>query len=282
MKSLALLRAVGVVGLLLLGNGVVRAQSIVPISQDRSAFGFVIVPTCTPSSSTERVTAPDFGLFSDTALASLNCAGSLGNASGSIESNILPTAMFAHGEALSQGAALQSRTTIHAIADSTFLLTFDLTQDARIAISGTLNVQGGDPVGLIRSEFSIAQVNGPILFQHALDDLPTGEPDNLAFQHLIVLTPGRYRIIANASTILDASVPVNGTAFGDAMFSFNLTLRPPCPADVNRDGVVNSADFFDFLTSFLSGDPAGDFNHDGATDSRDFFAFLQAFFANCP
>jgi hypothetical protein len=52
--------------------------------------------------------------------------------------------------------------------------------------------------------------------------------------------------------------------------------EPVCRVDWNRDGVVNSADFFAFLGGFFGG--GADFNVDGTTNSADFFAFLQAFF----
>ncbi len=56
---------------------------------------------------------------------------------------------------------------------------------------------------------------------------------------------------------------------------------PPCRADFNRNGVVNSQDFFEFLHAFFTGNPAADFNHDGSIGSQDFFDFLAAFFAGC-
>lgn len=47
------------------------------------------------------------------------------------------------------------------------------------------------------------------------------------------------------------------------------------PADWNMDGVMNTSDFFDFLSSFYAGQ--ADQNLDGVTDSSDFFMFLDDF-----
>lgn len=53
----------------------------------------------------------------------------------------------------------------------------------------------------------------------------------------------------------------------------------PCPPDWNRDGALNSQDFFEFLGSFFGG--VGDYSCDGVLDSNDFFQYLADFFAGC-
>lgn len=54
-----------------------------------------------------------------------------------------------------------------------------------------------------------------------------------------------------------------------------------CAADFNTDAVVNSQDFFDFLTAFFNADARADFNDDKVVNSQDFFDFLTAFFSGC-
>jgi hypothetical protein len=60
-----------------------------------------------------------------------------------------------------------------------------------------------------------------------------------------------------------------------------LSPCPTCAADFNNDDVVNSQDFFDFLTAFFASAPNADFNRDNLVNSQDFFDFLTAFFAGC-
>jgi len=72
----------------------------------------------------------------------------------------------------------------------------------------------------------------------------------------------------------------NGSHNGQFSEAWVVSI-PDCEGDFNADFVVNSQDFFDFLTAFFAGDPTADFNADGAIDSRDFFDFLDRLFAGC-
>lgn len=54
-----------------------------------------------------------------------------------------------------------------------------------------------------------------------------------------------------------------------------------CSADVNVDGLLNSADFFLFMEKFLNADNDADFDSDGIVDSRDLFEYLRMYFGGC-
>lgn len=55
-----------------------------------------------------------------------------------------------------------------------------------------------------------------------------------------------------------------------------------CPADVNRDGLVDDHDFLLFWSSFDRGYGGyTDFNHDGFVNGDDWDEFVAAFVAGC-
>jgi hypothetical protein len=72
----------------------------------------------------------------------------------------------------------------------------------------------------------------------------------------------------------------NDTAQLSSELVYGVVEASGCPCDWNNDGVLNSQDFFDFLTAFFAGN--ADYNHSGTTNSQDFFDFLTCFFAGCP
>ncbi|MCC6679182.1 MAG: hypothetical protein IT436_18810 [Phycisphaerales bacterium] len=58
-------------------------------------------------------------------------------------------------------------------------------------------------------------------------------------------------------------------------------LASPCIVDLNGDGVVDFADYLEFLNLFDAQDPRVDFNHDGVVDFADYLEFLNLFDAGC-
>jgi hypothetical protein len=56
---------------------------------------------------------------------------------------------------------------------------------------------------------------------------------------------------------------------------------PPCPADFNDDGTLDTRDFIAFLAAWAAGDGSADFNGDGAINTQDFIAYLNAWAAGC-
>jgi hypothetical protein len=100
--------------------------------------------------------------------------------------------------------------------------------------------------------------------------------------------PGCNALDSSVSAILTAgqNVRVRVSHFGSSEARVrNGVVRVhatfACVADFNHNGVVNSQDFFDFLSAFFAGQLSADVNLDTFINSQDFFDFLTAFFAGC-
>ncbi|MEZ6165378.1 MAG: GC-type dockerin domain-anchored protein [Phycisphaerales bacterium] len=62
---------------------------------------------------------------------------------------------------------------------------------------------------------------------------------------------------------------------------FNSCDINPCPADLNRDGLLNFFDVSAFLSAYQNQQIA-DFNNDGQFSFFDVSAYLSAYNAGCP
>ncbi|MCC6677825.1 MAG: hypothetical protein IT436_11820 [Phycisphaerales bacterium] len=63
--------------------------------------------------------------------------------------------------------------------------------------------------------------------------------------------------------------------------TFLITLPPACRADINGDGLVDFADYLEFLNYYDVGDLTVDFNGDGLVDFADYLEFLNLYDAGC-
>jgi len=63
--------------------------------------------------------------------------------------------------------------------------------------------------------------------------------------------------------------------------AWRAALPEPCPADLDGDGVVDFADYLEFLNLFEALNPAADFTGDGVVDFADYLEFLNHYDAGC-
>jgi len=62
---------------------------------------------------------------------------------------------------------------------------------------------------------------------------------------------------------------------------FGATVNPGCPADLNFDGEINTADLGILIAAFGTSNPAGDANNDGIVDTADLGMVIAVFDSNC-
>lgn len=72
---------------------------------------------------------------------------------------------------------------------------------------------------------------------------------------------------------------------GDVSVRLFVAIPPPCPADVNSDGTINTLDLTSLLQNFgqsVAPGTGGDLNGDGTVNTLDLTGLLQAFGSSCP
>ncbi|MEM9166857.1 MAG: hypothetical protein AAGB48_07505 [Planctomycetota bacterium] len=133
-------------------------------------------------------------------------------------------------------------------------------------VTGTASVTSGNGTFLKTSEGEIRVYDTATLA--LLDTITTGQP------------------VADIDATADTEVLAIAAPQSDGIV---VSSTPVCPADVNADGVLNSSDFFAWVTFFIA-DPrtpqqeaACDVNRSGVCDNSDFFAWVTIFTGEgCP
>ncbi|MCC6676653.1 MAG: hypothetical protein IT436_05870 [Phycisphaerales bacterium] len=157
----------------------------------------------------------------------------------------------------------------------------------QVVIGFSANITASAP------NFTVTGPSGPVPFTLSYDAVNFRA--TLAFS--AALPAGDYTVsaadditVSGGSTKLDgeiadpasaASLPSgDGLAGGGAMWTF--TVEPAtCAVDLNGDGVVDFADYLEFLNLYDALDPAVDFNGDGIVDFADYLEFLNLYDAGC-
>jgi hypothetical protein len=101
------------------------------------------------------------------------------------------------------------------------------------------------------------------------------------YYNTVLVGPGAYTIHLRidgeaAGALVDPGVTgwsCTGT------FGLAVSVIRTCAADWDRDGILDSRDYFEFLNGFFL--EATDFNEDSVVDSRDLFDFINAYMMGC-
>jgi hypothetical protein len=151
---------------------------------------------------------------------------------------------------------------------SKFDLYFSISEPTEYHLWGTVGELGhADSQAVVRlSVVGGGVINEAISRANATD----------AFDLSGTLQPGNYRLYAEAMG-RGRTTPLLLLSTGSSSCSvvFDAGTEIFDPADWNLDRLVNTADFFDFVTDFAADN--ADFDHSGETDSQDLFGFLNAF-----
>jgi hypothetical protein len=75
------------------------------------------------------------------------------------------------------------------------------------------------------------------------------------------------------AVLVEGNVPCQGGGWDTVQERASLGSR----TDRDRNRLVNSSDFFDFVAAFFAGDGSADHNRDGAVTTLDFFGYLFCF-----
>lgn len=100
--------------------------------------------------------------------------------------------------------------------------------------------------------------------------------------------PHAALVFTDDLTFRDNNIHFDGTSrltIGQRMAQAYLdesAFGPPCPGDMDGNGVHNIDDITAFVSAFMAGDPEGDFTGDGVHNVDDIDAFVAAFMAACP
>lgn len=152
-----------------------------------------------------------------------------------------------------------------------------------------IRASGNDPVPPAEASPAASPAVTPVFVPPASGRLP--EPASTVASERS--TPAKPAVVSEASEIVPAMLVLGGGESGarasvhEAFSRIVLNLQPPpCPADFNKDGSVDGADFAAFTESYHElGDADGmvtDLNGDGFVDFGDLEEMQVAMEQGCP
>ncbi|MEE9129456.1 MAG: hypothetical protein V3T84_05515, partial [Phycisphaerales bacterium] len=226
------------------------ADTIIPISQQRSVDSLVNAPLCDGEFFFDHAQAKAFEPFVDVASSIHQCDQASALVAAEQQSFINPNSLEAFGSALSQVSADGPKNGLatHALGSSSFNVTFEVNSTSRFVLDGIISA-GNDSPDVQMYLGTQVRLTGPgdeTIFDHSLTVNPGDGADSQLLDEVGQLEPGIYTLAAFAFSAVDDPVPPNG----DGAAIFNFTFGVLIQGDLNGDGTVGAADLLILLVNW--------------------------------
>jgi len=207
--------------------GVGSALAFEPVDQSRSVHGFVIVPQCGQVAFDDEE-AEGFEPFGARAGATGDCDSASARAVAGQRSSISQVDLMARGRAASRADA-SLLDIIHAIADSTYSVTFEVETQTQYTLRGLISAAASDDniVVLAGATVRLVDAVGQVLADYAVEPGPGGALQRVVVDQRGILEPGEHTLTTTATTVIDNEVPPSRAA--NATFELLFRTLPDAP-----------------------------------------------------
>ena len=143
----------------------------------------------------------------------------------------------------------------------------------------------GQSVGILFEDRTVA--NAPGYFLSGFGAMYPGDNPSFGHEFIGFVDPAGFTAVVLTGTLQvnEKGILEGGAIFGCDDFTIGVPvgfLTPPCPGDINGDGVIDTADLGLLIGGFGTGDVAADINSDGIVDTADLGILIGAFGSVCP
>ncbi len=205
----------------LLSAAASASAQFIPVEQLRSVSTLASSSRCGGNFIREERSTTDLDPFASRLVTIDGCEGSRGVSGAAQRSSMSAGELSAEGAVYSEGRGPE-HTIVHSFSNSTFDATFRLEERARVVMRGALAAQSTARFPSARARITLGLVHGTPDFSRSVEAEPGGPRRAEAFEEVLILEPGLYRLTASADTLMDNAIPPD--LRGGAFFRFSLEI----------------------------------------------------------
>lgn len=142
----------------------------------------------------------------------------------------------------------------------------------------------GQSVGVLFEDRTAA--NEPGYFLPGYGAMYPGDNPSFGHEFIGFIDPAGFNAVVLTGTLQvnEKGTLEGGTIFGCDDFTLAVPagfITPPCPADINNDSVIDTADLGQLISDFGTNAPTSDINTDGIVDTADLGILIAEFGFAC-